>query len=182
MRPQVKPQAKLQAKPPAKKAAKPRGRSAIRHRNLPLLLLHARESVIAHFRPLLNEHGVTEQQWRIVRALLEHGPLEPRQIVQLCRISSPSLAGVLARMDEIGLVTRARLDHDQRRLHVTATARSRALAASMAPRVEAVYAAMEAALGADFMAAAYATLDALISRLGPATEATEAAEAADPDA
>ena len=140
------------------------------HRNLPLLLLHARESVIAHFRPLLNEHGVTEQQWRIVRALLEKGPLEPRQIVSLCRISSPSLAGVLARMDELGLVTRERLDHDQRRVLVTPTARSRSLAASMAPRVEAVYAAMEASLGAAFVENIYAQLDTLVSRLALPSE------------
>jgi hypothetical protein len=72
------------------------------HRNLPLLLLQARERVIANFRPALNAAGVTEQQWRIVRALLEQGPLEPRQIVGLCAISSPSLAGVLARMDDLG--------------------------------------------------------------------------------
>ncbi len=135
-------------------------------RNLPLLLLHARESVIAHFRPLLKAHGLTEQQWRIVRALLEQGPLEPREIVRLCRISSPSLAGVLARMDELGLVQRERLDHDQRRVRVTATARSRALAASLAPRVEATYAALEATLGAAFMGGVYETLDLLIARLG----------------
>ena len=158
-------------RPPARKRQKGTRAAAITHRNLPLLLLHARESVIAHFRPLLNEHGVTEQQWRIVRALLEHGPLEPRQIVSICRISSPSLAGVLARMDELGLVTRERLDHDQRRVHVTATARSRTLAASLAPRVEATYAAIEASLGADFVEGVYATLDTLISRLGgPAGE------------
>lgn len=151
---------------PAGKAQKGSRAAAITHRNLPLLLLHARESVIAHFRPLLNEHGVTEQQWRIVRALLEHGALEPRQIVSICRISSPSLAGVLTRMDELGLVTRERLDHDQRRVHVTATARSRTLAASMAPRVEAVYAAIEATLGAEFIEGLYVTLDTLINRLG----------------
>ena len=51
----------------------------IRHRNLPLLLLQAREHVIARFRPILNAHGITEQQWRIVRALIDTGPLEPRE-------------------------------------------------------------------------------------------------------
>ena len=85
------------------------------HRNLPLLLLQARESVISRFRPILNAHGITEQQWRIVRSLIERGPLEPREIVTLCHISSPSLAGVLARMDDTGLVQRQRMDHDQRR-------------------------------------------------------------------
>ena len=69
----------------------------IRHRNLPLLLLQAREHVIARFRPILNAHGITEQQWRIVRLLLEADALEPREIGELCTLSSPSLAGVLDR-------------------------------------------------------------------------------------
>lgn len=136
-----------------------------RHRNLPLLL-QAREGVIAHFRPILNAHGVTEQQWRIVRPLLEGGPLEPRQIGTRCRISSPSLAGVLARMDEMGLVRRERLALDQRRVRVSLTPRSRALAAAMAPQIEAVYTAMEAHLGGEFIARLYATLDELIAALG----------------
>jgi len=147
--------------------AGPKRRSAdFAHRNLPLLLLHARESVIAHFRPILNEHGVTEQQWRIVRALSERGPLEPRQIGEVCRVSSPSLAGVLARMDDLGLVQRERLAHDQRRVMVSLTAKSRSLAAAMAPRIEAVYQVIEAHIGSDFIERFYATLDELIGLLG----------------
>lgn len=138
---------------------------AFRHRNLPLLLLQAREGVIAHFRPILNAHGVTEQQWRIVRALLDSGPLEPRQIGELCRISSPSLAGVLARMDDLGLVQRQRLAEDQRRVRVSLTARSRRLAAAMAGEIEAVYAGIEAHIGADFVQRFYSTLDELIGLL-----------------
>jgi len=146
-----------------------------RHRNLPLLLLQARERVIARFRPALNEAGVTEQQWRIVRALLELGPLEPRQIVTLCAISSPSLAGVLARMDDLGLVTRSRLGHDARRLQVALTPKSRALARRLAPRIEAIYADLEAQLGARFSQDFYRTLDELIGLLdgGAATAPPE---------
>jgi homoprotocatechuate degradation regulator HpaR len=140
--------------------------AALRHRNLPLLLLQARERVIANFRPILNAHGITEQQWRIVRALLEHGPLEPRQIGDVCRLSSPSLAGVLARMDKLDLVRRERLAGDQRRVKVMLTARSRALAAAIAPAVETTYAAIESRIGADFMQRFYATLDELIGMLG----------------
>jgi homoprotocatechuate degradation regulator HpaR len=140
--------------------------AVFRHRNLPLLLLQAREGVIAHFRPILHAHGVTEQQWRVVRALLERGPLEPRQLCEVCRISSPSLAGVLARMDELGLVRRERLAQDQRRVMVSLTPRSRALAAAMAPQVEAVYRAIEEHIGAEFIGRLYATLDELIAMLG----------------
>lgn len=136
-----------------------------RHRNLPLLLLQARERVIAHFRPALNAAGITEQQWRIVRALLELGPLEPRQIVTLCAISSPSLAGVLARMDDLGLVQRERIEHDARRVKVSLTARSRALAARMAPRIEAVYAGLAQRLGEGRIDALLVVLDELIANL-----------------
>ena len=37
--------------------------------SLPMALLLARESTMRRFRPLLAEHGLTEQQWRVLRAL-----------------------------------------------------------------------------------------------------------------
>jgi len=138
---------------------------ALKHRNLPLLLLQARERVIARFRPILNAHGITEQQWRIVRALIDTGPLEPREIGELCRISSPSLAGVLSRMQELGYITRRRLDHDQRRVRVSLTPRSRGLAARMAPQIEATYRGIETVIGAEFSARFYRALDELIGAL-----------------
>lgn len=151
-------------------ARRTRAAPGFKHRNLPLLLLQARERVIGRFRPLLNANGITEQQWRVVRALLETGPLEPREIVAVCGISSPSLAGVLARMEELGYVTRERLDHDQRRLLVSLTAKSRTLAARMAPQVEAAYAELEAQVGAPLMQRLYAVLDELVETLEPAAE------------
>ena len=153
--------------PPARRT---RAAPGFKHRNLPLLLLQARERVIGRFRPLLNANGITEQQWRIVRALLETGPLEPREIVAVCGISSPSLAGVLARMEELGFVTRERLDHDQRRMLVSLTAKSRALASRMAPQVEAAYAELEGVLGAPLLQRLYAVLDELAATLEPAAD------------
>jgi homoprotocatechuate degradation regulator HpaR len=143
----------------------------LKHRNLPLLMLQAREHVIGHFRPVLNAHGITEQQWRIVRVLLEADSLEPREIGELCRLSSPSLSGVLARMEEVGWVDRKRLAHDQRRVRVCLTARSRALAARMAPQIEAVYTRVEELLGAEFCRHLYASLDEVIGKLEAAARA-----------
>jgi homoprotocatechuate degradation regulator HpaR len=139
-----------------------------KHRNLPLLMLQAREHVIGRFRPVLNAHGITEQQWRIVRVLLDAEALEPREIGKLCRLSSPSLAGVLARMEEIGFVNRTRLAHDQRRVRVSLTPRSRALASRIAPQIEAVYARVEELLGREFCEHLYSALDDLIDKLEPA--------------
>jgi homoprotocatechuate degradation regulator HpaR len=146
-----------------------RSKSApLKHRNLPLLMLQARERVIGQFRPILNAHGITEQQWRIVRVLLDAEALEPREIGALCRLSSPSLAGVLARMEEIGFVKRERLAHDQRRVRVSLTPRSRALAAHMAPQIEAVYGQVERLLGKEFCEHLYGALDEVIDKLAPA--------------
>ena len=136
-----------------------------KRRNLPLLMLQARERVLGHFRPLLNANGVTEQQWRIVRVLFESEPLEPRQIGDLCRLSSPSLTGVLARMEEIDLVSRKRLKHDQRRVEVSLSPRGRALAARMAPQIEEIYTRLERLFGENFCQQLYGALDEMIVKL-----------------
>jgi homoprotocatechuate degradation regulator HpaR len=139
----------------------------LRHRNLPLLLLQARERVISQFRPILHANAITEQQWRIVRVLLGARALEPREIGELCQISSPSLAGVLSRMEELGLVVRKRLAHDQRRVRVSLTARARAMAARMAPEIDATYQRIEALIGAEFSARFQQMLDELLATLKP---------------
>ncbi len=137
----------------------------LKHRNLPLLLLQAREGIFSRFRPLLNAAGLTEQQWRVVRALLDHGPLEPRQIGEICCLSSPSLAGILARMDDMGLVRRERLEHDQRRVMVAVTEKGQALAVELAPQIEDTYAELEALIGKEFAQELYQTLDQLLAKL-----------------
>ena len=146
--------------------------AALRHRNLPHLLLRSREALMGHFRPLLAEHGLTEQQWRILREIVEQGPLEPRQLCEACSISSPSIVGVLARMEETGLVTRERMAHDQRRVKVSLTARSRRTAQKLIPLIEQRYEVLEQALGLRSIQEVYDALDALLART-PRADAPE---------
>ncbi|MBC8057845.1 MAG: homoprotocatechuate degradation operon regulator HpaR [Rhizobiales bacterium] len=145
--------------------------ASLRHRNLPHLLLRSREALMAHFRPLLAAHELTEQQWRILREVLEQGPLEPRQLCEACSISSPSIVGVLARMEETGLVTRERMSHDQRRVKVSLTPRSRKLAQNLIPLIEQRYGLLEKALGLRSIQEVYDALDALLARTPPADPA-----------
>lgn len=141
-----------------------------KYRNLPLLMLQARESIFARFRPLLHRHGITEQQWRVMRALAEFGPMEPKDLCEACKILSPSLAGVLTRMDDLGFVKRTRFDNDQRRVRVALTPKSRALVARITPQVETVYAQIEAELGPAFSSNVFRTLDRIIAVLGTGAE------------
>lgn len=137
--------------------------SPLAYRNLPMLLLRAREKMMLRFRPILTAHGVTEQQWRIIRALDEHGPLESRHIADLCTISTPSLAGVLARMEAKAWVTKTRLAHDQRRVRVALTARSRRLVDNIAGDLRAAYADLERRVGTHLLAETYHAVDGLLA-------------------
>lgn len=119
----------------------------ITHRNLPQLFLKARDSLLSHFRPILNHFGVTEQQWRILRVLDEHGRLEPREMCDLCQILSPSMTGVLSRMEELGLVERQRVAADQRRIWVRLAPKGDKLIDEIAPLIEQQYRLMEEAYG-----------------------------------
>jgi homoprotocatechuate degradation regulator HpaR len=148
-------------------------------RNLPLLLLHAREAAMAHFRPILRRFGLTDQQWRVVRALGEVQALEPGQIADACRILGPSLTGILARLEQTGLVRRQWSPLDQRRQLVSLTAKGRALVDRMTPLIDRQYALIEGELGADRLKALYDMLDDAVMRLRrTAPAAAEAARAA----
>lgn len=119
----------------------------ITHRNLPQLFLKARECLMSSFRPILNHFGLTEQQWRILRALDEHAQLEPREICNLCQILSPSMAGVLARMEQMALIQRSRVAGDQRRVLVRLAPKGDQLINEMAPLIELQYQYIEQAFG-----------------------------------
>ena len=56
-------------------------------RSLPMSLLRAREAVMRQFRPSLRKHGLTEQQWRILRALTA---VEAIEVTELARSRSCS--------------------------------------------------------------------------------------------
>ncbi len=138
------------------------------YRNLPQLFLQAREELLRHFRPILTHYGITEQQWRILRTISEHDQLEPREICELCQILSPSMSGVLARMEDLGLVTRTRMDEDQRRMLVRLTAQSEKLIAEIAPLIAQQYQWIEEAYGKDLIADMYVAMDRFFSRQRPA--------------
>ncbi len=132
------------------------------HRNLPRLLLQARESVMAHTRPSLREHGLSDQQWRVLRVLGEHGTVDTGRVAREAFILGPSLTGVLARMERDGLVRRERDPADQRRSVVEATAKGLKLVERLSITIEEHYGWMEKSLGKQKLAELYDLLDEVI--------------------
>jgi len=133
------------------------------HRNLPRLLLQAREAVMAHTRPSLREHELSDQQWRVLRVVGEHGSVETGRVAREAFILGPSLTGVLARMERDGLITRSRDPNDQRCTVVEATPRGRKLVKRLSVSIEAHYKWMEESLGKEKLTHLYALLDELIA-------------------
>ena len=137
-----------------------------RHRNLPLLLLKAREALMQSRRPALREHGLSDQQWRVLRVLADPtnaDGLDTGRLAREAHLLGPSLTGMLARMEAAGMVQRERSAEDARRSVVRATAAGLRLAASLQRAIEAQYDELEARLGRAHLTQLYALLDELIA-------------------
>lgn len=103
---------------------------------LTLSLLQAREASMQFFRPSLNKHNLTEQQWRILRTLEQHGDMESHQLSELVCILKPSMTGILGRMERDGLVHKRKAEHDQRRIYVGITEAGSTIYQNMSQEVE----------------------------------------------
>jgi len=141
------------------------------HRNLPRLLLEAREAVMQHTRPSLREHGLSDQQWRVLRVLGEHASdpagVETGRVAREALLLGPSLTGVLTRMERDGLIERERCPQDARRTVVRATRAGLKLVRNLSATIEAHYAWMEQQLGKPQLAQLYALLDEVIAMEQP---------------
>ena len=141
------------------------------HRNLPRLLLEAREAVMQHTRPSLREHGLSDQQWRVLRVLGEHAGdpagVETGRVAREALLLGPSLTGVLTRMERDGLIGRARCPLDARRTVVRATPAGLKLVATLSETIESHYQWMEAQLGKKRLAQLYGLLDGVIALEAP---------------
>ena len=88
---------------------------------LNILLVQARDAVVSYYRPVLNQAGITEQQWRIIRLLSQHGTLDFQELSQQTSILRPSLTGILTRLEKLELVMRLKPASDQRRVFLKLT-------------------------------------------------------------
>ena len=111
-------------------------------RSLPMSLLRAREAVMRHFRPSLRHHGLTEQQWRILRALASIDAIEVTELARVAFLLGPSLSRILRDLEARHLIERRVAKADLRRGVVSISASGLKLIEAVAPSSEAIYAAM----------------------------------------
>ena len=117
-------------------------------RSLPMSLLRAREAVMRQFRPSLRDHGLTEQQWRILRALAAVDAIEVTELARVAFLLGPSLSRILHDLEARHLIERRVVKADQRRGLVAISAKGVRLIGTVAPSSEAIYAAISRRYGA----------------------------------
>ena len=117
-------------------------------RSLPMSLLRAREAVMRQFRPSLRDHGLTEQQWRILRALAAVDTIEVTELAHVAFLLGPSLSRILRDLEARHLIERRVAKADQRRGLVSISAKGVKLIEAVAPTSEAIYAAITRRYGA----------------------------------
>lgn len=134
--------------PPAATRVRLRGFS----RSLPMSLLRAREAVMRHFRVSLRGYGVTEQQWRVLRALSSVGEIEISDLVRSTFLLAPSLSRILRDLEARQLIIRRTPASDLRRSLISMAPAGIALMEVVAPHSEAIYAEITRRFGAERLA------------------------------
>ena len=100
------------------------------------------------FRPVLADHGLTEQQWRVLRALSQHPDgLEVGDLAAATCLLGPSLSRILANLEQRNLVERESVVHDARRARIAISAAGLGLVRRIAPLSEGAYRTIEQRFG-----------------------------------
>ncbi len=126
--------------------------------SLPMELLKAREAAMSRFRPMLRQHGLTEQQWRVIRALAAYRKIDASQLARKSFLLAPSLTRILQFLERKKLVKRSSDANDQRRYVFVLTGRGRRLYDEVGPDSELLYSDIEQVFGENKLEALYGLL------------------------
>lgn len=108
-------------------------------KSLPMMLHRTLDTVIPLYRKVFKEHGITEQQWRILRVLWEINECTSAELAKKTLLPSPSMVGIIDRMSAKNLVSRNRSEEDRRIVNVSLTDNGRTLQDKLMPQVDAIY-------------------------------------------
>lgn len=135
-------------------------------RSLPISLIRAREGVMAPIREMLAETGITEQQWRVLRVLAEHGATDASTLADRASLLFPSLTRIATSMRAKGLLTQARDEKDRRRQMIAITAEGQKIIDDNSDQAAEIVVGFKARLGDE----QYEQLLDLLALLDPANK------------
>ncbi|WP_252015111.1 homoprotocatechuate degradation operon regulator HpaR [Vibrio sp. SCSIO 43140] len=129
--------------------------------SLPLQLIRARDIAMEYFRPVLASNDLTEQQWRVMRVLDTKGEIDFTTLSRESCILSPSLTGIINRLEKLGYVEKKKCEHDGRKSYIHLTAKAESLVERLRPQIEEQYVALKERIGEE----RYSELSNLLNEL-----------------
>jgi len=85
------------------------------------------KEVVRRYRKPLEKLGLTYTQYVVMMVFWEHGGMTEGELGAIVHLDSGTLAPLLKRLEKMGLVTRERLDTNERKLFVSLTEAGQAL-------------------------------------------------------
>ena len=114
---------------------------------------------------MLREHGLNEQEWRIIRALREVDQIDIGELAERVFILKPSATRTVKNLQRRNLVNRLKSERDQRRAYISLTPQARDLFDRLAPKNEAEYSRITGIIGESDMLDLYELLRRVTDRL-----------------
>ncbi len=145
---------------PAGQESGSRNRGRLRNvsRSLPVALLRTREAVMRQFRPVLRSVDLTEQQWRVLRALDSVPEIDATGLAMATFLLPPSLSRILRDLEKRHLISRRPDPADLRAWLISLTPEGKKVVDTAGARAETIYAAITDRIGQE-------RLDTLMSLL-----------------
>ena len=133
--------------------------------SLPMILLMAREAVMAKFNPMLRENDLSAQQWRVLRILNDCDNLVVTCLSKRSYLMMPSLSRILKNLEAREFITRTADTEDQRRSIILITAAGRDLVKRLMPHSKKRYDHIESIVGTEKLHDLHRLLEETIERL-----------------
>ncbi len=120
-------------------------------KSLPMSLLLAREAVMQRFRTSLHLFNITEQQWRVLRALSSINEIEVTALAKVTYLLTPSLSRILKDIEARGFIIRRSAPEDMRRALISISPMGLKVIDAVAPYSEGIYGEIYQAFGKERM-------------------------------
>ena len=118
-------------------------------RSLAVACTRGREAVVSRFRPLLKEAEISEQQWRVLRILLDQGQKNSSELCDLACIHKVSISRIVNSLERRNFVERFADPGDARASFVDLTAEGKAIMLPLVRRATEIHEQIASDFGID---------------------------------
>lgn len=114
-------------------------------------MLRAREALMAPFRPVLTAEGLTEPQWRVLRALFDAPELSVAETAEATMLLGPSVSRIIRDLEGRELIERISYGRKPNQYHLRIAPDGKRLVRRLLPKADACLTATAELFGAERM-------------------------------